>query len=196
VVASAPVVLSLAASHKIGIALVAGCFILFALASALWLPRVWPDYPTKAGLPWFIGVTVLFAVGTLVTIVVLAAEPKETAAAKSTTPTTTAPSTTAAKPPTGNPAAGKQLFAANGCAACHTFAPANATGKIGPDLDKLASDAQKAGRGSEQAYAFESIFDPNAYIVPGFPPSVMPNFGSKLSKTQIADLVAFLTQKS
>ena len=36
----------------------------------------------------------------------------------------------------GSAAAGKAVFAANGCASCHTFKPANATGTIGPDLDK------------------------------------------------------------
>ena len=184
-------VLSLAASHKIGIAVVAGCYILFALASALWLPRIKPDFPGRGGLPWFIGVVVAFSAGTLVTIVFLAAEPKEEAqAAKTTTPTKTAPA-----PPTGNATAGKALFAAQGCGACHTFAPAHAAGMVGPDLDNLAADAQKAGRGSEQQYAFESIDTPDAYIVPGFPRGVMPNFGQKLTRKQIADLVAFVTQK-
>ena len=173
-------VFSLAASHKIGIAVVAGCFILFALASALWLPRLRPDFPTRSGLRWYMGVVVTFAAGMLVAVVLLAAEPKEKAEA-------------AHKP---DPAAGKQLFTANGCGSCHTFAPAKTSGTIGPDLDKLAVDAQTAGRGSEQQYASESISDPNAYVVPGFPQGVMPNFGARLSKDQIADLVAFLTQKS
>ena len=190
-------VFSLAASHKIGIAAVAGCFILFALASALWLPRRRPDFPTRSGLGWYMGVVVTFAAGTLVAVVVLAAEPKEKAEAAKPGPSTpTAPGqTTGPTPPKGNPVAGRQLFVANACSSCHTFAPAKATGKIGPDLDKLAADAQKAGRGSEQQYAFESISDPNAYVVPGFPQGVMPNFGATLSKSQIADLVAFITQK-
>jgi mono/diheme cytochrome c family protein len=190
------VVYSLAASHKIGIAVIAGCFILFALASALWLPRLRPDFPTRSGLGWYMGVVVTFAAGTLIAVVLLAAEPKEKAEAAKPGPSTGTGKTTGAKPPSGNPAAGKQLFTANGCGSCHTFAPAKATGKIGPDLDKLAADAQKAGRGSEQQYAFESISDPNAYVVPGFAQGVMPNFGARLSKTQIDDLVAFITQKS
>lgn len=185
-------VFSLAASHKIGIAVVAGCFILFALASALWLPRLRPDFPTRSALGWYIGVVVVFAAGMLVTVVLLASEPKEKAEAAKPPQGTAAP----AKPPSGNPAAGKQLFSANACASCHTFAPASAKGTIGPDLDKLAADAKKAGRGSEQQYAFESISDPNAYVVPGFPQGVMPNFGAKLSNGEIADLVAFITQTS
>ena len=94
----------------------------------------------------------------------------------------------------GDPAAGKQLYAANGCSGCHTFKPAGSTGKVGPDLDKLAADATKANRGSLAQYTAESITNPTAYIAPGFPSGVMPQFTS-LSSKQVADLVAFLTQK-
>jgi mono/diheme cytochrome c family protein len=95
----------------------------------------------------------------------------------------------------GDPAAGKQLYAANGCAGCHTFKPAGSTGKVGPDLDKLAADAAKANRGTLAQYTAESIKNPGAYVVPGFPNGVMPVFSS-LSDKQVADLVAFLTKKS
>ena len=41
-----------------------------------------------------------------------------------------------------------------------------------------------------------SITDPNAEIASGFQPNIMPqNYGSQLTSKQIADLVAFLTQK-
>ena len=110
-----------------------------------------------------------------------------------TTKATTTTSAPAA--PQGDPAAGKQLFAANGCAACHTFKPAGAAGKIGPDLDHVAADAQKANQGSLAAYTAESIKNPGAYVVPGYPNGVMPSF-ARLGDTKIADLVAFLTQKS
>jgi mono/diheme cytochrome c family protein len=104
----------------------------------------------------------------------------------------TLPKATAVK---GNAAAGKSAFAQNGCGACHTFKAAGSNGKVGPDLDNLASDAQKANQGSVEDYTKTSIQDPNAYVVPGFPKGVMPSFGS-LSDQQLADLVAFLTQKS
>jgi mono/diheme cytochrome c family protein len=97
--------------------------------------------------------------------------------------------------PTGA-AAGKALFTANGCGGCHTFTPAGSTGKVGPNLDNLAADAQKANRGSLEEYTRESIKNPNAYIVPGFQAGVMPNFGTKLTDSQINDLVSFLTSKS
>jgi mono/diheme cytochrome c family protein len=96
--------------------------------------------------------------------------------------------------PKGDPAAGKALFAANGCGGCHTYAPAGATGKVGPDLDKLAADAQKANQGSLDQYVATSITNPSAYVVPGYPNGVMPSFNA-LTPKQVGDLVAFLTQK-
>jgi mono/diheme cytochrome c family protein len=96
----------------------------------------------------------------------------------------------------GDPAKGKALFASSGCGGCHTFKPAGTNGKVGPDLDKLAADAQKANQGSLEQYTFDSIKNPSAYVVPGYPNGVMPNYGAQLNDQQIADLVAFLTKKS
>ncbi len=64
-------------------------------------------------------------------------------------------------------AAGLVLFNNNGCGACHTDLAAKATGKVGPDLDKLKQEAAKDGRPLDQ-FIKESILDPNAYIAPGF----------------------------
>ncbi len=90
--------------------------------------------------------------------------------------------------------AGKTVFASNGCGACHTYAPAGSTAKIGPDLDKLPAYAQQAGK-PLQDFVRESIVNPNAYIQPGFPKNVMPgNFG-QLPKDQLDALVTFLTQQ-
>lgn len=97
--------------------------------------------------------------------------------------------------PKGDPNSGKALFTQNGCGSCHTYAPANATGKIGPSLDNLAADAQKANQGALDQYTATSITNPGAYVVPGYPSGVMPPFNS-LTSQQIGDLVAFLTQKS
>ena len=85
-------------------------------------------------------------------------------------------------------------FASNGCASCHTLKAAGATGKIGPDLDKLPAYAKQAGKPLE-AFVKESIVDPNAYVQPGFPKSVMPPF-STLPKDQLDALVKFLITSS
>jgi len=96
----------------------------------------------------------------------------------------------------GNAAKGKPLFASSGCGGCHTYKPAGTNGKIGPDLDKLAADAKKANQGPLPDYVSTSIKNPGAYVVPGFPNGVMPNYGGQLTDQQVADLVAFLTKPS
>jgi mono/diheme cytochrome c family protein len=101
---------------------------------------------------------------------------------------------TVAQAPTGS-AAGKAIFASKGCAGCHTYKPAGATGKVGPDLDNLAADAKKAHKGALADYVKQSIEDPAAYIVPGFP-NAMPPFKGQLTDQQLGDLVKFLTTQS
>lgn len=74
----------------------------------------------------------------------------------------------------GNPAAGAKAFASAGCAGCHTFTPAGATGKVGPNLDKLSLDAVAA------ALVITNGRD------------AMPSFRGRLSATQITDVAAYL----
>jgi mono/diheme cytochrome c family protein len=121
-----------------------------------------------------------------------AATTATTTAAAATTAATTAAATAA-----GNPAQGASVFTSSGCGACHTFRPAGSSGTIGPDLDtKPALDAKKNNM-QLAAFIRESIVNPNAYISPGYPKSVMPqNFGSTLTKTQLAELVAFIAAHS
>jgi cytochrome c oxidase subunit II len=90
-------------------------------------------------------------------------------------------------------ASGEQLFASEGCDACHTFKPAGAKGKVGPDLDKLAQEARRAGKPLEQ-FIRESIVDPDAYVEPGYTKGVMPGTFGALPDAQIDALVKFLAQ--
>jgi cytochrome c oxidase subunit 2 len=90
-------------------------------------------------------------------------------------------------------AAGKAVFAANGCASCHTFAPANATGTIGPNLDTTpAVSAKDDNNMNLTAFIKQSIVDPNAYIAKGYPKGVMPETFKSLSPAQLNNLVAFI----
>jgi uncharacterized cupredoxin-like copper-binding protein len=96
--------LALSTGHKVGLAVVAGCFIAFALASSFLFPRVRAQFPGR-GLPAFIVVTVVFFVGMMAAVIVFGAESKETksenaAQTLSTQSTTTAATTTAAAPTT------------------------------------------------------------------------------------------------
>ena len=114
------------------------------------------------------------------------------AATTSATPTSAATTTSASGG--GNAAAGKAVFTANGCAACHTFQPASATGTIGPNLDTAPTSDAKADNNMDlTAFVKQSIQNPDAYIAKGYSKGIMPtDFGSKLSPTQLNDLVAFI----
>src|SRR5207244_9295736 len=110
--------------------------------------------------------------------------------------TGTTPRAPSAPTTSGPSAAGKAVFAANGCGACHTLTAAAATGKVGPDLDKLPAEAKRAGQ-TLAAFIRESIVNPNAYVEPGFPKGVMPqNFGKVISKPALDTLVHYLVQSS
>jgi mono/diheme cytochrome c family protein len=105
----------------------------------------------------------------------------------------TAPAATTPQPSdAATLAAGKKVFLANGCGSCHTLKDAGSGGTVGPNLDKLSADAKTAGKLLD-AYLRESIVNPNAYIVPGFPKNVMTQgFGQTLTPAQLSALIAYL----
>ena len=189
-------VLGLTTGHAVGLSVIAGAFVVFALLSALVIPRRWPDFPGE-NLRWFVVGTLVLFVATLAAVEVFAKEPKEEAAAGETTerpgmtvPTTTTPTTTQPAPavPKGDPAAGKQVFMTQGCGNCHTFSGAGSSGTVGPNLDE-------ALKGKDGAFVRESIVEPNKETASGYPPNVMPqNYGQLLTPKQVDDLVAFLLE--
>jgi len=92
----------------------------------------------------------------------------------------------------GDPAveAGKKLFAETvigsqaGCITCHSLAAGEVV--VGPSMAGIGS------RG-DASYIKNSILDPNADLVDGFPVDTMPNvWGSELSSEQVDQLVAYL----
>lgn len=95
-------------------------------------------------------------------------------------------------------AAGKQVFTSNGCGACHTLADAGTSGTTGPKLDDIAAAAAKFGkqRGLTAAeYVKQSIEDPTAFVVPGYPP-VMPSFKGRVQGAELDALVEYLLSVS
>ena len=96
-----------------------------------------------------------------------------------------------AAPPKVPGGPGAQVFASNGCGNCHTFAAAESGGVTGPNLDEsLAAD-------DDAASIEEMIVEPNAEIVKGYQPNVMPpNFGEVLSPKELEDPVQYLIENS
>jgi mono/diheme cytochrome c family protein len=95
-----------------------------------------------------------------------------------------------AAPPKVPGGPGAQFFASNGCGNCHTFAAAESGGVTGPNLDEELP-------GESEAAVEEMILDPNAEIVQGYPPNVMPqNYEQELSPKELEDLVKYLLENA
>jgi mono/diheme cytochrome c family protein len=94
-------------------------------------------------------------------------------------------------PPAKAPArhSGRDVFIAQGCGSCHTFAPANATGPIGPDL-------QATLRGKSRDYVLESIVLPNKAFARGWGGGgMMPeDFAQRIAPGDLNRLVDFLLE--
>jgi mono/diheme cytochrome c family protein len=90
-------------------------------------------------------------------------------------------------------ARGRQVFLDAGCGGCHTIDGLTA-GTVGPNQTNIGTIAGTRVPGqSAEEYIRESILNPSAHVVEGFPDNVMPkNFGELLSQEELDDLVAFL----
>jgi cytochrome c6 len=95
-----------------------------------------------------------------------------------TTETETAPTETTETETTGgagDPVAGKEVFASAGCGSCHTLSDAGASGTVGPNLDDTTPSA-------------ELVVD---RVTNGM--GAMPSFSDQLSEQQIADVAAYVS---
>jgi mono/diheme cytochrome c family protein len=79
---------------------------------------------------------------------------------------------------TGDATAGKDVFASQGCGACHTLSAAGASGNVGPNLD----DAKPA----------RELVITRVTLGQGG----MPKFGDKLKAQQIADVAAYVVEST
>jgi mono/diheme cytochrome c family protein len=90
------------------------------------------------------------------------------------------------EPPEAPGGPGGQVFANNGCGACHTFAAAESVGTTGPNLDETLE-------GQSPRQIEESIVDPDAEIAQGFQAGVMPtNYADTIDPADLELLVEFL----
>lgn len=97
-----------------------------------------------------------------------------------------------------DPKAGEQIYYENaagvnaGCRICHSLEKNEVI--IGPSFYGVADRAGDRVPGlTAEEYLRQSIIEPNAFVVPGYPSGQMiQNFGQILTEEQIADLIAFL----
>lgn len=167
---------------KLGLAILAGLFIVFALLSSFWFPRRNPDFPgNRLGL--FVLVTLALFVATLAGVFVFAkeeegghgAEATETQVETGGEETTGGETTSGQGGAEGDAAAGEAVYASAGCGGCHTLEAANSSGSVGPNLDESKPDAElvedrvRNGAGAMPAFegqlTDEEIADVTAFVV-------------------------------
>jgi mono/diheme cytochrome c family protein len=173
-----PVVAALSTGNEVGLAVVGGAFILFALISSFVLPARYPNFPGRH-VGWYVAAGILFFVAMISAVLVFGVEKKEAAKPGEVTTTASSTTTTGATTTTGgaaqgNATAGKSVFASSGCGACHTLKAAGATGTVGPNLDQL-----------------KPAYDIVVHQVENGG-GAMPPFKGQLSAKQIQDVAAFV----
>jgi cytochrome c oxidase subunit II len=86
---------------------------------------------------------------------------------------------------------GEKLFSELNCADCHATGARQRCPQLGGlyGSDVLLDDGSKAK--FDESYIRESIINPNAKVVKGYPP-VMPTYRGQVSEEQILDLIAYI----
>jgi hypothetical protein len=94
--------------------------------------------------------------------------------------------------PAGDASQGQTEFNSQPCFSCHSLQPDQTL--VGPSLAGVGARAASRKPGySPELYLYESLTHPDAYVVEGFQPGLMPaTFGQSLTPQQQADLIAFL----
>jgi cytochrome c oxidase subunit 2 len=91
---------------------------------------------------------------------------------------------------------GGRLFSQLGCSSCHLF---TAGGRC-PNLMNVFGNKQQLSDGStviaDEAYIRESILNPNAKIVYGYKPDIMPTFQGEVNEEQLLQLIAYIKSLS
>jgi cytochrome c553 len=90
-------------------------------------------------------------------------------------------------------ARGRQVYRALGCASCHEGSLFNLLRPVGPPLSDIGLVGRKRVPGvSAEDYILQSITDPGAFVVPGYPDSMPRGLSKDLSPEDLAALVAYL----
>jgi len=97
--------------------------------------------------------------------------------------------------PKGDPESGARLFNTAGCVGCHSQKKGERM--VGPSFYNLWDIAatRVPGMGARE-YLYQSIVDPNAYVVEGYQPGLMQqNYAALLSPQQMADILAWIEER-
>ncbi|MCB0866220.1 MAG: c-type cytochrome [Solirubrobacterales bacterium] len=90
------------------------------------------------------------------------------------------------EPPTAPGGPGGQIFANNGCTACHTLGVAQSAGNVGPNLDDVLP-----GQSPDQIR--QDIVDPGAKIAAGFDNIMPATYGDSIPSEDLDKLINFLS---
>lgn len=103
--------------------------------------------------------------------------------------------------PEGDPANGQKLATVQGCIGCHVSTntgPAWAASAGVPGIGERAATRftqpdYTGNATTPEQYLLESIVQPNAYVVEGYPENLMPgNYGQTMTAQDAADLIAYM----
>jgi cytochrome c6 len=153
--------------------IVAGTFILWSLYTAMVVPKKHPGFPRRLDAFVLLSAALLIAqMGAVMWVTGTQEVEEETVTEQPETLPTETDETETAPAPGGDAAAGKEVFASQGCASCHTLADAGATGAVGPNLDEakpsaeLVADRVANGKGVMPAFELseEQLADVAAYV--------------------------------
>jgi cytochrome c551/c552 len=90
-----------------------------------------------------------------------------------------------------DPSKGAAIFEKYACNACH-----RAEDGVGPALTGMGRRAAlRRPNYSAAAYIYESIIEPNAFIVPDYANIMVSNYKAKIPEVELFDLIAWLLQQ-
>ncbi len=87
---------------------------------------------------------------------------------------------------------GKAIYSQKACIGCHTLDGSNSVGPTWKGIWGEMVDTDKGRVKIDEAYIRESILEPNAKIVKGFQPNLMPSFAGQLTDDQIRAVIEFI----
>ncbi len=86
---------------------------------------------------------------------------------------------------------GRQVYREKNCASCHTIGTDGGT--IGPPLTHIGTIAATREPGvSAEDYLSQSIRDPGAYVVPGYPDTMSRGLDRGMTQEDFDDLIQYL----